>query len=188
MNRNFLEVIIGAGVLVVAGFFLYFAYSHSSVKTASNGYELVAKFDRIDGLLVGSDVRVSGVKVGTIVSIDLDPQVYLAVVKFSVGPDVKLPVDSSAEIQSLGLLGDHYLSISPGGEEDILEAGAEVINTQSAVNLTDLIGKAIFSSGKKNNSSEEESESETSPSKKESSYQTSKDCVHETPPSQTETK
>lgn len=160
MNRNLLEVIIGAGVLLIAAFFLYFAYSHSSVKTNSNGYVLKAKFDRVDGLLVGSDVRLSGVKVGTVVSLTLDAETYLALVTFSVDKTLKLPLDSSAEIQTVGLLGDTYLSLVPGGEDQFLNPEDEVINTQSAVNLTDLIGKAIFNSSKKDGEGEESEKEE----------------------------
>ena len=154
MNRNLLETIIGGLVLLVAFFFLYFAYSHSTLKTDTNGYELSAKFDRIDGLLVGSEVRMSGVKVGTITHLELDPKTYLAIARISVRKDIKLPTDSSAEVQTAGLLGDTYLSLVPGGDETFIREGEEIINTQSAVNLTDLIGQAIFS--KKNGESKDE--------------------------------
>lgn len=167
MNRNLLETIIGGIVLCAAGFFLYFAYSHSSIKTDDNTYSLIAKFDRVDGLLIGSEVRMSGVKVGTITSLELDPDSYLAVAKIAVRNDIKLPSDSSAEVQSDGLLGDKYMSLVPGGEETYINEGEEIINTQSAVNLTDLIGKAIFNSSKKEEEVEEatdDEENETKPS------------------------
>jgi len=156
MHRNLLETIIGGLVLLVAALFLYFAYTHSTFKTQNNGYHLQAKFDRIDGLLVGSEVRMSGVKIGNIVSLELDPNEYLAIARFSIRKDLKLPTDSSAEVQTDGLLGDKYLSLVPGGDETFLKENEEIINTQSSINLTDLIGQAIFSSKKDKDSDAED--------------------------------
>ena len=143
MGGNILETLIGAVVLVVAGVFLVFAYSTAGVR-AVGGYELHAKFDRVDGLAVGGDVRMSGIKVGTISAERLDPETYRAVVSFTVDTSVKLPDDSSAKVASQGLLGGNYLSLEPGGSDVMLKPGQEVRYTQGAVNLMDLIGQAIF--------------------------------------------
>jgi len=148
MKTNLLEVAMGAVVLMVCAFFLIFAYSTSQWQPAT-GYEVLAKFDRIDGLLRGGDVRMSGVKVGTIKDIHLDPETYLAVVHLSVAPHVKLPKDSAAEIVSDGLLGGKYLSLVPGGDEDFIPIGGEIMHTQAAVSLESLIGQFIFSSQEK---------------------------------------
>src|SRR5438552_13889798 len=107
MKTSLLEVVMGAGVLVVCGCFIIFVYSTSQWQP-SKGYEVIAKFDRIDGLMRGSDVRLSGVKVGTIRDIHLDPDTYLAVVHVTLSPDVMLPKDSAAEIVSDGLLGGKF--------------------------------------------------------------------------------
>ena len=144
MGRNFVETVMGAVVLGVAAVFLVFAYSKGGTKTVE-GYELVGKFDRIDGLAEGSDVRMSGIKVGTVTRQVLDPKSYLAVVTISIKPDVKLPSDSSAQITSSGLLGNKYLSIQPGGEDEMLKAGAEIQYTQGSVDLVSLVGRLIFS-------------------------------------------
>ena len=146
MSGNLVETLIGAVVLVVAGFFLYFSYQKADAGMVS-GYALTAKFDKVDGVKVGSDVMLAGIKVGTVTDQSLDAVEYLAVLKISLSLDVKLPDDSAIKIASDGLLGGKYLSIDPGGSDEYLEAGDEIRFTQGAVDLTDLIGKAIYSSG-----------------------------------------
>src|SRR5258708_2754212 len=89
MSRNVIETVMGAVVLVIAAVFLFFAYSTSQVRAVS-GYELTAKFDRIEGIREGGDVRISGIKVGSIISETLDPTTFLAVVKMSIDPTIKL--------------------------------------------------------------------------------------------------
>jgi phospholipid/cholesterol/gamma-HCH transport system substrate-binding protein len=144
MTRNLLETLLGAVVLIVAGGFLAFAYSSSQVKE-TGGYQLIARFDKVDGLERGSDVRISGIKVGTVLDQSLDPETYRAEVRFSVRDNVRLPADTSAAVVSNGLLGGKYLALVPGGDIEMLDPGGEVTLTQSAVNLEDLIGHIIFS-------------------------------------------
>jgi phospholipid/cholesterol/gamma-HCH transport system substrate-binding protein len=146
MRRNVIETVLGGVVLLVAALFLVFAYSNSSLRTVS-GYELLAKFDRVDGLNQGSDVKVSGIKVGTITAQDIDPETYLAIVHFTIDPRIKLPVDSAAEVVSEGLLGSKYLSLVPGADAKTLQPGQEVRFTQSPINLESLIGQLLFSRG-----------------------------------------
>jgi phospholipid/cholesterol/gamma-HCH transport system substrate-binding protein len=144
MQGNVVETLIGAVVLVVAGVFLVFAYSTAGVRGTVQGYELVAKFSRVDGLSVGSDVRVSGIKVGTVTGQTLDPASYYAVVRMTVDKAVPMPEDSSARILSAGLLGASYLALEPGGSAKMLGNGGEIRATQGAVNIMDLIGQAVF--------------------------------------------
>lgn len=146
MTRNLLETLLGAIVLIVALGFLLFAYKSSQVEQ-NGGYELIARFDKVDGLERGSDVRISGIKVGTVIDQSLDPTTYRAEVRFSLREDIQLPADTSAAVVSNGLLGGKYLALVPGGDIEMLEPGGEVILTQSAVNLEDLIGHMIFSQG-----------------------------------------
>jgi phospholipid/cholesterol/gamma-HCH transport system substrate-binding protein len=146
MSRNLLETLLGAIVLIVAVGFLLFAY-RSSQMSESGGYELRAQFDRVDGLEPGADVRISGIKVGSVVDQTLDPQTFRAEVRFTLRDDVQLPLDSSAAVVSNGLLGGKYLAVVPGGDVDVLEPGDELTLTQSAINLEDLIGHMIFSQG-----------------------------------------
>ena len=146
MRGNVVEALLGAVVLIVAAGFLIFAYSSTDV-AAVEGYQVHAKFDRVDGLVIGSDVRLGGIKVGTVVGQELEADTYLAVVRMTIDPKIKLPGDSSAEIVSDGLLGSKYLSLVPGGDEGIIEAGGEIRFTQSPIILENLIGQLIFSQG-----------------------------------------
>jgi phospholipid/cholesterol/gamma-HCH transport system substrate-binding protein len=148
MKTNLLEVGMGAVVLIVCAFFGVFIYSTSQWQTPK-GYEVIAKFDRIDGLMRGGEVRLSGVKVGSIKDIHLDPQTYMAVVHMHLASHVVLPSDTSAEIVSDGLLGGKVMALIPGGEEEMIPAGGEIKFTQAAVSLEHLIGQFIFNSQEK---------------------------------------
>ncbi len=145
MRRNAVETIMGAVVLAVAAFFLVFAYTRAEVAHVK-GYKLVAKFDRVDGIGEGSDVRLGGIKVGTVVGQDLELDTYLAVLHLSIDPRIKLPTDTVAKVTSDGLLGGKYLALDPGADERKLEPGDEIVYTQSAISIEDLIGRYIFSS------------------------------------------
>jgi phospholipid/cholesterol/gamma-HCH transport system substrate-binding protein len=143
-RRNAAEVLSGAVVLLAAAGFLGYAVAHSGRGSVS-GYALTAKFDNIAGLPVGADVRMAGVKIGSVLSEQIDPKTYLAVVTLSVREGLALPKDSSAEITSDGLLGGKYLSLSPGGDAAMLQPGQALTITQSSVSLEQLLGKFIFS-------------------------------------------
>jgi phospholipid/cholesterol/gamma-HCH transport system substrate-binding protein len=143
-RRNAAEVLAGLLVLLVAAGFLAYALATSGAGRVA-GYRLSAEFDRIDGLTVGSDVRMAGVKVGSVTGTSIDPKTYLAVVDFTVQNDIQLPTDSSASIASQSLLGGVYLSLVPGGSEQMIASGGRVTITQGSVSLEDLLGKFIFS-------------------------------------------
>jgi phospholipid/cholesterol/gamma-HCH transport system substrate-binding protein len=143
-RRSIAEVLTGAIVLLVAAGFLAYAVANSG-RTGASGYQLYAKFEHIDGLGVGADVRLAGVKVGSVTDERIDPQNFLAVVRFSVRDDLKLPKDSAAIITSESLLGGKYLSLQPGGDEAILQQGQAITITQSSVSIEELLGKFIFS-------------------------------------------
>ena len=144
MNRNLIETVMGAVVLVVAALFIVFAYSKAEVG-AVEGYEIQAKFDRVDGILAGSDVRMSGIKIGTVTASSLDPKTYFAEVKMNIRSDVKIPDDTSIAVSTDGLLGDKFLSLSPGGSDDMLAPGGEITTTQGSIDLMSLVGQMIFS-------------------------------------------
>ena len=143
MGRNVIETIMGAAVLLVAGFFVYFAYNTAQIKAVS-GYELNARFYKIGGLGKGSDVRISGIKVGTVLENRLDPVSFDAVVVLSIRPDVKLPADTVASIASSGMLGDKYIQLVPGSDATILEAGSDITKTKDYRSLEDQVGEIIF--------------------------------------------
>ncbi|BBK30752.1 phospholipid/cholesterol/gamma-HCH transport system substrate-binding protein [Stella humosa] len=146
MKHNIVETIIGAVVLLVAAGFVAFAYNSSGVRAVS-GYELIARFERVDGVAVGSDIRIGGIKVGSISRMELDPKTYLAVVHLSIEPSVKLPADTVASISSTGLLGDKFLALVPGGDEKMLPPGGVIQYTQASVSIENLIGQFMFSQG-----------------------------------------
>lgn len=147
MKHNMIETLMGAIVIAIAAFFLVFAYSSSRV-SADGGYILKVKFDRIDGIKVGSDVSVSGMKVGNVTKISIDPKTYMAHVEISVASDIQLPIDTSAEIISSGLLGDKYIALVPGGDDKNLADGGEIKHAQPAVSLEAMIGQLIFNKKK----------------------------------------
>lgn len=145
MGKNLVETLMGAVVLVVAGMFVVFAYSTADIRPV-RGYAVTAKFQSIDGVRLGTDVKLAGIKIGSVVGQALDPQTYEAVLTLSIDAHVKLPRDTSAQITSEGLLGGTYIALSPGAEDRMLAAGGEIRHTQSPVNLVQLLGRFIFNS------------------------------------------
>ena len=143
LREQWAETIMGLAVLAVAAGFLVYSLSVGGVGRPAGSYELKAKFGEVGALAPGASVSVAGVKVGTVSEITLDPKTYLAVVRLSLEPKVKLPADSTAKITSDSLLGGMHVAISPGGAEEDLKAGGEIENTQGAVDLFGLIGQVI---------------------------------------------
>ncbi len=145
MGRNIVETIVGALVLLVAGVFVFYAFAKSD-RAGPGGYEILARFDRIDGLKRGADVTVSGVKVGLVTGFDLDRKTYQAVVRMMVSSSVGLPIDTNAKILSESLLGGMVVVLEPGGDNKMIQAGGEIDKTQGAVPLSELIAKFMFGS------------------------------------------
>jgi len=144
MRGNVIETVMGAVVIAVAALFMVFAYKTSQLRSVA-GYELTADFARVDGIRQGSDVRISGIKIGSVVAEVLDPKTFLANVRMSIDPSVQLPDDTVAEIISAGLLGDKYMSLVPGGSDKVIPPGGKITYTQSSVSLENLIGQMMFS-------------------------------------------
>lgn len=138
------EIVIGAVVLAVAAFFLFLAYSTSRIGAVS-GYDVTARFSRVDGLHIGSDVELAGVKVGRVTRETLDPKTFLVTVRMAIERQYKLPEDTVAEIVSPGLLGDKYMLLLPGGSDKTIAPGGRIRFTQASVSLEDLIGQMIYS-------------------------------------------
>ncbi|MBV8591671.1 MAG: outer membrane lipid asymmetry maintenance protein MlaD [Acetobacteraceae bacterium] len=145
-RRSLAEIATGLVVLLVTAGFLAYAIAHSGRSTGS-GYPLFAHFDHIDGLGPGSDVRIAGVKVGSVTDTRVDPSTFLAAVTFTVQNSIKLPKDTGAEITSEGLLGGKYINLSPGGDETVLKPGQEITITQGSISIEQLLGKFVFSMG-----------------------------------------
>jgi phospholipid/cholesterol/gamma-HCH transport system substrate-binding protein len=140
LQNNLAETLIGAAVVAVALGFLAFTYMRTGSGSLS-GYEVLARLPKVDGLGLGTDVRISGIKVGSVSDLVLDPKNYLVTVHMSIRDDIKLPTDSSMMITSSGILGSSYLSISPGGDSKDIPPGGYIENTQAA-NATDLMSLA----------------------------------------------
>jgi phospholipid/cholesterol/gamma-HCH transport system substrate-binding protein len=143
VGRNIVETIVGALVLLVAGVFVFYAFARSD-RTGPDGYEVVARFGRIDGLKRGADVTLSGVKVGTVTGVSLDSKTYQAIVRMTVSSNVNLPTDTNAKIVSESLLGGTVVSLEPGNEKNLIRANGEIQNTQDSIPLTELIAKFMF--------------------------------------------
>ena len=143
MNRNAVETVMGAVVLVVAAVFLFFAYTTSQVR-AVTGYDVTVRCDRVEGLRDGGDVRISGIRVGSIVSQSLDLKTFDAVVRLSIDPSIKLPTDSVVAIASSGLLGDKYLQIVPGADDEYIKRGGQIAHCTPPISLESLIGQFIY--------------------------------------------
>ena len=113
----------------------------ASVVGGVSGYEVNAKVAKADGLAVGTEVRLAGVKVGTVSDLTLDPKTYLVTVHMNIRDDVKLPVDSSVLVTQAGFLGGQYLSITPGGDDKMMVAGAYFENAQGSIDVMGLVGR-----------------------------------------------
>ena len=146
MQRNMLETVMGAIVLLMAAGFVSLAYEAANIRGA-DGYELEAEFGATGGLSVGDDVRISGIKVGRIARQELDPVTYAARIVISLDERIRIPADSSARITAASLLGGNYLELIPGADEEMMQPGEVIYDTLDPVSLTDLLGKAVFSSG-----------------------------------------
>ncbi|AQS85555.1 MAG: outer membrane lipid asymmetry maintenance protein MlaD [Acetobacter aceti] len=143
-TRSTVELIAGFAVIVAFVLLLGLAVVSSGRRTDA-GYQLKAAFSHIDGLDIGSDVKLAGISIGHVVSEGVDPKTFQALVVFTVRRDVQLPVDSAAIITSDSLLGGKYIAISPGGDTRMLKAGGELVETQGAISLEQLLSKFIFS-------------------------------------------
>lgn len=137
------------GAFIVMGFacalVLAFASTNSQDRLGGGGYELRARFANLGELKVRAPVKIAGVKVGEVADVKLDAQAYEAVVTLRLTAAAgELPADSSAAIYTSGLLGERYIGITPGGDPEVLAPGDEILLTQSAVVLEQLIGKYLF--------------------------------------------
>ena len=146
MSNTTTEVVTGAAVLALAVGFLVFISNSTGLQRGGNGYDLVASFRSADGVSVGTDVRLAGVKVGTVTGLDLNPETYRADTTITVSDGVEIPDDSAIAISSEGLLGGNFVEILPGGSPFAMEGGGEFIDTQGSVSLISLL-MAFVSSG-----------------------------------------
>ena len=143
MSENKTEVLVGALVLAVAIGFVAYAGKTTGFTTTGDEYALNASFRSADGVSVGTDVRLAGVKVGRVTGMDLDPATYRAQAVFTVRTGIEVPDDSAVAISSEGLLGGNYVEILPGGSPFYFEPGDEIEFTQGSVSLISLMMKFV---------------------------------------------
>jgi len=140
MNNSISEVVIGALVLTASAVFLWFVVQSTGLAATSSGaYDVTARFRSAEGVLIGSDVRLAGVKIGTVTDLSLDAETYLAAATLTIKDGVQIPDDTEANVASEGLLGGAFIELVPGGSDFMLVSGDEIVNTQSAVSLLNLL-------------------------------------------------
>lgn len=151
MDTRRVEILVGLFVMAGIAAMVALALKISSINrlTADSSYRVYARFENIGGLKVRSPVKVGGVVIGRIATITLDRQTLTPVVEMAISEQYTgLPIDTSAKINTAGLLGEQYVALSPGGEDDVLRDGDTVSDTQSAIVLEELIGKYLFADKK----------------------------------------
>lgn len=147
MSDNKTEVFVGGVVLAVAIGFVAYAGQITGFSKATSGYPLSASFRSAEGVTVGTDVRLAGVKVGTVTELQLNSQTFRADTKFTVVDGIEIPDDSAVVVASEGLLGGNFVEIMPGGSPFNFQPGDEIEDTQGAVSLVSLLMKFVSSSG-----------------------------------------
>lgn len=144
MKNAAVETLIGAAVIVIAAAFFLFAYQSSGKSNASGGYRLVAEFDNASGINVGTDVRMAGVKVGTVVGQSLNHENFQAAITMLIDPAVQLTEDVTAKVTAEGLLGSNFITLEQGGSDTKLTDGGMIQYTQGSVDIWSLISQAMF--------------------------------------------
>lgn len=147
MSHNTTEVMVGGAVLAAAVAFAVYAGQATGLSTSGGGYELTASFRSLEGVSVGTDVRLAGVKIGTVTDVELNKESYRADTTFTVLDGIEVPDDSAVVIASEGLLGGNFVEIMPGGSPFFFEAGDEMEDTQGAVSLISLLIKFVAGNG-----------------------------------------
>ena len=142
MKINFFDAFLGLLVLVVSGLFLFYIYVTIDTKLFNNNkFQLHARFDSIDGIVTGSKVKLSGVNIGSVKSISLEPENFYAFITMDFDKEYNFPDDTEASVQLEGLLGGSYISILPGGSDVILLKNQEILYTQGSTSLLNLMLK-----------------------------------------------
>lgn len=147
MAENTTEVLVGGAVLAAAIGFVVYAGQATGLASSDAGYPLTASFRSLEGVQVGTDVRLAGVKIGTVTDVSLNAETYRADTVFTVSDGIQIPDDSAVVISSEGLLGGNFVEIMPGGSPFYFEQGQEIEDTQGAVSLISLLLKFVSGSG-----------------------------------------
>ena len=145
MKQNIIETTVGFIILAIALSFFVFAYNKGNKIEGSGGYLLKAEFQNIDGIVSGSYIMISGIKIGQVDKIELDKDTYVATAWLKIKDNLKLPKDSQASVSTSGLLGGKFIAITPGSSDEMLDPLAQIKYTQSSINIESLIGKLMYS-------------------------------------------
>ena len=145
MSENRLEIAVGGVFLALAVGFAAFLAQSTGLSGSSSSYPISASFRSAEGISVGTDIRLAGVKIGTISDLKLNSETYRAESILSVKNDVRIPDDSALAVTSEGLLGGSFIEVIPGASLDYLESGDEIIDTQGSVSLIQLLLKFVSS-------------------------------------------
>ncbi|WP_420137825.1 outer membrane lipid asymmetry maintenance protein MlaD [Sphingomonas sp.] len=143
LRENIGEALVGLLVVILAVWFVMFAWDRTGGGERPGSTKISVIFPNASGVSAGTDVRISGLKVGSVTGLTLDPQSYQVKVAVALNPDVKLPADSSASVTSEGLLGSTFIAFTPGGSPTPLKTGDTVTDTQGSMDLMALIGQFI---------------------------------------------
>ena len=144
MNSETVDILVGAAVLLFAPL-LFFIFLTDDARTGSaNGYELEARYNRVDGVTIGTDVLLAGAPVGKVTQLDFDPELLQAVLTFTLRDDIKVPTDTAAIIVSNGLLGGKSIKLDPGGAEEMLQPGDSFEYVQDAIIVEALLEKVVL--------------------------------------------
>ena len=147
LKENGVEALIGLLVVLFAGWFVLFAYRQTGGGVGAGMTRVTALFSNASGLTEGTDVRIAGLKIGSVAERHLDPQSFQVAVTMALDPSIKVPSDSSASITSEGLLGSNFIALSPGGSTTPLKTGDTIVDTQGSMDLMGLVGQFINKSG-----------------------------------------
>ena len=143
ISRNIAETLVGALVLGIAIVFAVLLWRFSDVGFGAGQYTVNAKFRSAEGITVGTDVRLAGVKIGSVSNLSLDPKTFQAIARLSIKPEYQMPEDSAAIISSEGLLGGNFVEILPGGSYELMVDGSEFSETQGAISFISLLMKFV---------------------------------------------
>ena len=149
MKKNPIEAILGFGVLIFAGLFLFFASTHIDVRPV-DGYKLSASFTKVGGLEMGADVRINGIKVGSVTKIELNSETYMAEIELTIKNEVLLPLDTVASVADAGIMGDKYIRLDIGkkSQKISVDGSGKLANTKPYRSLEDNVREFIFLSTK----------------------------------------
>ncbi len=157
MNRLNIEFAVGFFMILGLAAFFFLAIKMGDINIwGDDRYQVMARFTSTSGLKEGAYVEIAGVRVGRVKSIEFDEESYESIVKLAIPKDVQLQEDTIASVRTAGIIGDKFIKLTPGGLEDYIEAGGEIIETESTLDIEELISKYIFESSGKDKKEEEE--------------------------------